>query len=107
MDYKEVVALWRERTRCAEDDTAFCCLVREINALCDAVEALEKDRERMEWLEQSFMGPMDAADLITDWRWNGKRYGGGLRVAIDSAIQIVSAQAPTASTPTPAAPSDA
>ena len=43
------------------------------------------DRDRLEWLEQTRLTSDATRDLVSYWKWDGKRYGAGLRAAIDSA----------------------
>lgn len=49
-------------------------------------ESLE-DTKRLDWLEQLMLPDCDIGALVRDWSVNGKRYGEGLRAAIDAAIK--------------------
>ena len=48
-------------------------------------EELQKDAERLDWLEQASMSPDEILDLINDWTVSSKRHSQGLRAAIDAA----------------------
>lgn len=81
--------------RPAEDDAEFiCALVNWFRANHSTLPAPTLpgagggdawDAARLDWLEQ-FADEDAIVPLILDWKWNGKRYGAGLRAAIDAAL---------------------
>ena len=68
------------RTPAAELKATIQLLVHE-----DELAAALDDRDRLEWLEQTRLTSDATRDLVSYWKWDGKRYGAGLRAAIDSA----------------------
>lgn len=75
-------------------------------ALCDAVEALEKDRERMNVAERLLGEPTQRAQQFRDGLI-ALVHDGATVITLRDLIDAASSPTPTASTPTPAVPSDA
>ena len=100
MDYKALVDRCRENLRKRGGATT-----TDVAALCDAVEALEKDANRWRWYATSpqtalMLGSKLDPNSEQDWvAENGRLADMIMRDAFYQAIE--------ASTPTPAAPSDA
>ena len=100
MDYKALVDRCRENLRKRGGATT-----TDVAALCDAVEALEKDRERLDRVAgYERMAQSSRITVICRSVPDVNLFAEMLSSAIS---RTGASPAPTASTPTPAAPSDA
>lgn len=100
MDYKALVDRCRENLRKRGGATT-----TDVAALCDAVEALEKDRERLDRV--AGYERMAQSSRITVICRSVPDVNLFAEMLSDAISRTASSPAPTASTPTPAAPSDA
>jgi len=117
MDYKEAVKRGREFAGTVEDCglgavpfdvdgiNIVALLTSDLRALCDAVEALEKDRERLDRV--AGYERMAQSSRITVICRSVPDVNLFAEMLSDAISRTASSPAPTASTPTPAAPSDA
>lgn len=105
MDYKALVENAR-RSAYGLGQSGMTGTEQTITALCDAVEALEKDANRWRWYAKS---PQTALMLGSDLDPNGagQDWSAECDRLADDLIRNASGPKQEASTPTPAAPSDA
>ena len=77
-----VAQLWRTRAKMLRDGYQ-PNLVRARSSEADS--GARRDTARLDWLEQQSAHGL-IIDIVADWTYNGRRYGAGMRDAIDAAM---------------------
>ena len=83
-DIDKVLALFPELSRSEGGRLPVAGIV---NAICDLSERCKTNDLRLDWLEQLVIPSQEINDLIRNWKVNGRRYGSGIRSAIDAAME--------------------
>ena len=79
---------WFEEGESADNLRLAVAARNALPSLLDRLEAAEADRERLDWLAQSSITPLQASGIVNGFVWGGK-YRGSLRGAIDAAREAV------------------